>query len=230
MTKSVGTMHLIEPDWPAPESVRAFTTTRHSGAEPEVMQRLPGHSHCRRLQQVHGARVVDAVASADDTKADGCFSRSPLYACRVLTADCLPLLICNRRGTEIAAVHAGWRGLAAGVIENCIEQLHTSPEDLLVWLGPAISQAAFEVGEEVQAQLLATAPAQSRDSTRACFRPGAPGKYYADLYALARLRLENLGITYVYGGEYCTFSQADLFHSYRRDGTIGRMISAIVFK
>ena len=109
-------------------------------------------------------------------------------------------------------------------------QLRTAPGELLVWLGPAIRQRAFEVGEEVLAASAAAAPAQLLEPTRACFRAGAPGKYFADLYALARLRLENLGVTRVFGGEYCTWSQPELFYSWRRDGTSGRMISVIVFR
>jgi YfiH family protein len=161
--------------------------------------------------------------------ADACFSRAPLHACRVLTADCLPLLICNEKGSEVAAVHAGWRGLAQGVIENCVSRLRSAPRELLVWLGPAISQRAFEVGEEVLDTFICAAPEHLRQATRACFRAGSTGKYFADLYALARLRLEDLGISRIYGGDYCTFSQPELFYSYRRDAGSSRMISVIVF-
>ncbi len=230
MTVNTPTMQFIEPDWPAPASVLAFTTSRALTDESLVMRRLPENSRVCRLRQVHGNGVVEALAGIGGCAADACFSRDPLYACRVLTADCLPLLICNQQGTEVAAVHAGWRGLAAGVVENCIAQLRTAPEELLVWFGPAISQLAFEVGEEVLEEFSKAAAAPLRPAIRACFRAGAPGKYFADLYALARLRLQSLGVTRVFGGDYCTWSQPELFHSYRRDGSRGRMISVIVFR
>jgi YfiH family protein len=234
-------MQLIEANWPAPGSVRAFTTTRALQDEALLAGHLPENSRICRLRQVHGSNVVDAVGCAGDMasgtqpvteacpEADACFSREPLHVCRVVTADCLPVLLCNEKGTEVAAVHAGWRGLAAGVVENCVSQLASAPAQLMAWLGPAISQGAFEVGAEVQAAFVSAAPAQLRDATRACFRAGARGKYFADLYALARLRLEKLGVTRIYGGDYCTFSQPELFYSYRRDADSRRMISIIVF-
>ena len=223
-------MEIIRPLWPAPDAVRAFTSTRQLSDEALLEQELFEHTHCRRIKQVHGIDVVSAVDKADDIEADACFSRDAFHACRVVTADCLTLLICNQQGTEVAAVHAGWRGLAAGVVENCVARLHSAPGDLLVWMGPAISQRAFEVGGEVLARFLAAAPAQLREPIRDCFRPGVAGKYFADLYGLARIRLENLGVSRIFGGEYCTFEQDDLFYSYRRDGTAGRMISVIVFR
>jgi YfiH family protein len=234
-------MQLIEPDWPAPASVRAFTTTRALPDEAALAGHLPENSRICRLRQVHGNNVVDAAGGAADIAfgtgaatgelvvADACFSRDPLHACRVLTADCLPLLISNEKGSEVAAVHAGWRGLAQGVIENCVLRLRSAPGELLVWLGPAISQRAFEVGEEVLTIFESAAPAHLREATRACFRAGSAGKYFADLYALARLRLGNQGITRIYGGDYCTYSQPEWFYSYRRDAASSRMISIIVF-
>jgi YfiH family protein len=237
MMEKACTMQLIEADWPAPASVRAFTTTRSLPDEALLASYLPEHSRICRLRQVHGRAVVNAAAQGVELgtraqaliEADACFSRAPRHACRVLTADCLPVLICNEQGTEVAAVHAGWRGLAAGVIENCVAQLRSAPAKLLVWLGPAISQDAFEVGEEVCSAFVSAAPDYLQDATRACFRAAEQGKYFADLYALARLRLNELGISRVTGGDYCTFSQTELFYSYRRDASSGRMISVIVF-
>ena len=235
-------MQLIEADWPAPATVRAFTTTRSLPDEASLARYLPESSRICRQRQVHGSVVVDAAGRVADIdagsrtptaaviEADACFSRGSLHACRVLTADCLPLLICNEEGTEVAAVHAGWRGLAAGVIENCVSRLHSAPESLLVWLGPAIGQSAFEVGEEVRTTFVCAAPEHLQTATGACFQPGRRGKYFADLYALARLRLENLGISRISGADYCTFSQPELFYSYRRDAYCGRMISIIVFE
>jgi YfiH family protein len=223
------TTPFIEARWPAPASVRAFTGTRCLVDENQLEQQLYAGAHYRRLRQVHGAGVVEFADSIDDVEADACISREPLRGCRVVTADCLPVLICNTRGTEVAAVHAGWRGLAAGVIENCVARMHSSPGDLLAWLGPAIGQGAFEVGEEVLVAFVSAAPRHLEAATRSCFIPGGAGKYHADLYALARLRLEQLGVMQQFGGEYCTFSQPELFHSFRRDGTSGRMISLIVF-
>jgi len=223
-------MRHIEADWPAPDGVTAFTTTRKMPADADLASTLPHGSESRIIRQVHGTAVVNASQCNDGVTADACFSRVPLLACRILTADCLPVLICNRSGNEVAAVHAGWRGLAAGAVEQCVAQLHSDSDELLVWLGPAIGQSAFEVGEEVMQAFLDAAPVSLREQTRACFLAGAPGKYHADLYALARLRLENLGIHAVYGGEYCTLSDANSFYSYRRDGSDGRMISIIVFR
>jgi YfiH family protein len=223
-------MRRIEADWPAPGRVTAFTTTRIMPVDDDLSRYLPPGSECRNIRQVHGTAVVDASSNADGVDADACFSRAPLLACRIVTADCLPLLICNRDGNEVAAIHAGWRGLAAGVVENCVAQLRSGADELLVWLGPAIGQGAFEVGKEVLQAFLDGAPGSLREQTRACFRAGAPGKFHADLYALARLRLGNLGIDAVYGGGYCTWSDSNSFYSYRRDGSEGRMISIIVFR
>jgi YfiH family protein len=223
-------MHYIEPQWPAPDSVRAFTSTRFLADETELERQLFEGTKCRYLEQVHGTGVVTVSDSVDNVEADACISCVPLHACRVVTADCLPLLICNLQGTEVAAVHAGWRGLAAGVIENCVARMQSQPPDLLVWLGPAISQPAFEVGEEVLSAFVDAVPQPLEEPTRACFRPGPAGKYHADLYALARLRLGHLAVTQVFGGEYCTYSQPELFHSYRRNRTDRRMISVIAFK
>jgi len=139
-----------------------------------------------------------------------------------MTADCLPLLLCNRQGSKVAAAHAGWRGLQAGVIEHTVAALQESPDNLLVWLGPAIGADAFEVGDEVKQAF----QQQMADAAKA-FRPSRPGHWWADIYALARLRLQRLGIGAVYGGGLCTYDDAQRFYSYRRDGDTGRMASLI---
>ena len=173
------------------------------------------------LQQVHGTAAVNAAACAARPTADASWTRQPGVVCAVLTADCLPLLLCDRQGESIAAVHAGWRGLAAGVIEQTVAAMGVPAAELLAWMGPAISQAAYTVGEEVRAEFVAQQPAAA-----AAFQPGAQG-WQADLYELARQRLAGCGVTAVYGGGYCSALQPELFYSFRRDGATGRMASLI---
>ena len=215
---------MIVPDWPAPASVIAGTITRLAGAD--TCTALPPGV---RLQQVHGTDIVDAALAEDAVAADACYARKPLTTCSILTADCIPVLLCNRRGDEVAAIHAGWRGLVAGVIERSLAQLRSAPGELLVWLGPAISQANYEVGAALREEFLLAAPAVSRQRTEACFlRSG--DRYRADLLGLARLRLEFAGVKQVYGGGHCTFAEPELFDSYRRDGSAaGRIRSFIYF-
>lgn len=193
------------------------------------------------LQQVHGTEVIRAEtvlafeitlrdgekhASSEQTVAplaDASFTSEPNVICAVLTADCLPLLLCNRQGTQVAAVHAGWRGLLAGVIEATLAQLAGAREDWLAWLGPAIGPTAFEVGDEVREAFMAK---NSQAST--AFQPLNPGKWLGNIYLLAQQRLEQQGITQIYGGGLCTYSDAQRFFSYRRDnGITGRMATLI---
>lgn len=218
---------LIEADWPAPAGVRAFTTTRPQDQYTSLEELTGVRKTVLELQQVHGTAVVRAGDWMPGVEADACVSDEAHSACRVLTADCLPLLICNRQATEIAAVHAGWRGLCAGVIEATLAAMATPVTDLLVWLGPAISQAHFEVGGEVRQQFLDQAGSGHRDATSRCFLPGAADKYFADLYELARLRLACCGIHTTYGGTRCTYAEPERFYSYRRDGASERMQSFI---
>jgi len=237
----------IEPDWPAPVRVRAVSTTRiggesrgpyaslnlgdHVGDDPAavaanrrlVRQRLDLPAEPRWLRQVHGCTVAGAHADALRCEADAAVAFGPGAVCAVLTADCLPLLLCDRAGTRVAAVHAGWRGLAGGVVEAAVKRLAVEPEDLLVWLGPAIGSAAFEVGGEVRERFLETSGTVAADA----FRPVALGKWLADLYLLARLRLAAIGVRAVFGGGLCTWADPERFFSYRRDGATGRMASLI---
>lgn len=244
----------ILPDWPAPANVLALATTRqggvstppwdtlnlgdHVGDEPSAVDRnrsalgqlLPPGSRIQWLRQVHGNVVVRAAGDRLPPSADASWSDQPGMACAVLTADCLPLLLCDRAGTAVASVHAGWRGLLAGVIEQTVATIPAAPASLLAWLGPAIGPAAFEVGSEVREAFCAAPGANARE--HACFRVSAlaADHWVADLYALARLRLYRLGIQAVYGGGYCTVRDSRRFYSYRRDGQTGRMASLIQLK
>lgn len=247
---------LVEARWLAPDGVRAFCTTRRGGvsAAPfdslnlalhvgdsasavntnreRLRSELEADTAVFWLTQVHGTRVVEAVpgacAAGIPVEADAAWSRNPSVACAVLTADCLPVLLCGGGGEVVAAAHAGWRGLAAGVLEATIAAMDSDPRALLVWLGPAIGATSFEVGPEVRAAFLARAGA-GRASIDRCFTPGAarPGHFFADLYALARARLALAGVRQVFGGNFCTYRQSELFFSYRRDGVTGRMASVI---
>ncbi|MFB1486041.1 MULTISPECIES: peptidoglycan editing factor PgeF [unclassified Thiocapsa] len=249
---------MIEPDWPAPARVKAYSTTRaggvgtgvyaslnlgdHVGDAPERVARnraiLREHlqlpSEPLWLRQVHGCALAgeDAAIPGDartpgGCEADGAVTSEPGVVCVVMTADCLPVLMCDDRGTRVAAVHAGWRGLASGILERAIAAMggasgRNVSERILVWLGPAIGPDAFEVGPEVRARFLEADPA-SIDA----FRASRDGRFLADLAALARRRLARIGVTGVYGGGYCTHSDPRRFFSYRRDGVTGRMASLI---
>lgn len=240
---------LLIPNWPAPATVCAVSSTRLGGASqaPFASFNLGDHvgdaaitvAQNRQtfqtlakmpaapvwLQQVHGTAVVkldDNLSASAVPIADAAYSQQLGKVCVVMTADCLPLLICDKAGTQVAAVHAGWRGLAAGVIEQTLQHFKAKPADLMVWLGPAIGAQAFEVGAEVRTAFVAQHAAAT-----AAFHVCTPGKYLADIYLLARIRLAQYGISAIYGGEYCTYQQTEQFFSYRRDGQTGRMASAI---
>ena len=244
----------IKPDWPAPANVVAFTTLRgggHSAApyaslnladhvadDPAAVRAnravlcnlLPPAASVHWLTQVHGAEVVQAADTAAIPRADAHWSRGVGQACAVLTADCLPVLFCSLDGEVVAAAHAGWRGLLDGVLENTVAAMGVAPDQLLAWLGPAIGPDCFEVGAEVRAAFMAASRPVHLALTDACFAPSPvkPGHYHADLYALARLRLDHLGPDRIFGGGFCTFTEADRFFSYRRDGRTGRMASLIL--
>jgi polyphenol oxidase len=231
---------LIIPDWPAPANVKSLQTTRiggvsiapydslnlgdHVGDAPLAVERnrmllntlLP--SEPVWLEQAHGTIVANADKAGCLPQADACISRHRSAVCVVMTADCLPVLLCDKRGSVVGAAHAGWKGLVAGVIETTVQAMDVTPQNLMAWLGPAISQQEFEVGEEVRAAFVAIQP-QSASS----FVPGHEGKWFADIYELARLRLDALGITAIYGGGYCTYRERERFFSYRRDRMTGRM-------
>ncbi|WP_165668119.1 peptidoglycan editing factor PgeF [Metapseudomonas otitidis] len=233
----------LTPDWPAPARVRACVTTRADGVslppydsfnlgdhvddDPAAVAsnrlKLTTTLGCQPawLSQVHGIRVVEADPTRVET-ADASWSQAPGIASLVMTADCLPALFCNRDGTRVAAAHAGWRGLANGVLEATLDALATPADQILVWLGPAIGPDAFEVGPEVREAFIA----QHAEADTA-FRPSAnAGRYLADIYALARIRLAARGITAVYGGGFCTVSDPR-FYSYRRASRTGRFASLV---
>jgi YfiH family protein len=231
------------PDWPAPAGIKSCVTTRSGGVsqapfdsfnlgdhvddDPRAVAanrlRLTSELHIEAawLKQVHGV----AVAEADPTQvveADASWTATPGIACTIMTADCLPALFCNRAGTQVAAAHAGWRGLAAGVLEAAADSLDAAPEDIMVWLGPAIGQPSFEVGAEVREAFISSHP-----QTDEAFIPSKnPGRFMADIYALARLRLAAFGITAVYGGGFDTVTDPR-FYSYRQGARNGRFASLI---
>jgi len=212
---------IITPDWPVPGNVVAGTTTRNMDGGP------PGVD-LRFLNQVHGAAVVSAAEVRDaDTPlaADAVTGRHPGDTCAVRTADCLPVLFCSSDGARVAAAHAGWRGLAAGVLENTVAAMNCGGSHLISWLGPAISQANFEVGDEVREAFLA-----GDAGADACFEPNARGRWQADLYELARRRLAGAGVEAIYGGGWCTYADSDRFFSYRRGQDTGRMVSFVALK
>jgi len=204
--------------WPAPANIVAGTTLRNGGET-----NLPAQPQA--IKQVHGARAV-LLGSADfdggTPDADAVIGTQPGDICVVQTADCLPVLLCSTDGQEIAAVHAGWRGLAGGVIEATVARMTSTASDLIAWLGPAISQGAFEVGDEVR-QLFRS---RSGDEN-GLFVANDRGRWQADLFGLASARLEKMGIGEIYGDRLCTYDDADRFFSYRRDGKTGRLLSFI---
>jgi YfiH family protein len=170
---------------------------------------------------VHSPDVVEADP-AHVPVVDASWSSAPGIACAVLTADCLPALFCDRAGTRVAAAHAGWRGLANGVLENTLDAMAVEPADILVWLGPAIGPQAFEVGPEVREAFLA----QHAEAAQVFLPSRNAGKYMADIYALARIRLAARGVTAVYGGGLCTVND-ERFFSYRRAARTGRFASLV---
>jgi YfiH family protein len=241
----IGGLPVLVPDWPAPARVRAYATTRRGGCssgeyaslnlstrvgdDPNIVaanraqlaQALALPQSPRWLQQVHGMQVVDESAQ-EGSEADGRYSLQAGVICAIQTADCLPVLLCDERGAAVAALHAGWRGLAAGILEVGVQRLPVPPSRLLAWLGPAIAGAAFEVGMEVRDAFLSVDP-----GAEVCFRAGRESRWQADLYGLARRRLQQAGVDRIYGGDYCTYTQSDWFYSYRRQVSCGRMASLI---
>ena len=222
-------IELIEPDWPAPATIRAFCTTRAGGFSEGIYASWNLAEHVGDASR-HVAQ--NRALLADLLPADACWTDAPGMATAVLTADCLPVLFCNFEGTLVAAVHAGWRGLSAGVLEATVAALPVPAQELLAWLGPAIGASAYEVGPEVRAAFLAVPESgggSSETDPASAFlpNPAHDGHFYADLNKLARLRLQAVGIRYIYGGEYCTFSDRSRFFSHRRDGQTGRMASLI---
>jgi polyphenol oxidase len=237
-------MDFIAPDWPAPPCVAAASTTRRGGVSAAPFDSLnlgdhvgddPAAVAANRealaralslpatpvwLRQVHNTTVVDAARSGPGAEADAAVAFGPGAVCAVMTADCLPVLFCHERGDRVGVAHAGWRGLSAGVLETTVDALGGG-EGLMAWLGPAIGPAAFQVGEEVRGAFVEQDP-----EATVAFRPDGD-RWLADLYTLARRRLAACGVTAVYGGGFCTFSDSARFFSYRRDVRTGRMASLV---
>lgn len=236
---------VIKPDWSAPQNITAFCTTREGGVSKDGFFSLnlashvnddPDHVHSNRqrlienfnlpsapqwLNQSHSIRAIN-LDTQTEREGDAAYTAQPGKVAVVLTADCLPVLLCNQQGSEVAAAHAGWRGLVNGVLEQTIESLRSAPEELFAWMGPAIGPQVFEVGAEVRAAFM-----EHSAQADSCFTENRPGHYLADLYALARLRLKKAGINHISGEEYCTYSQQAQFFSYRRDKNCGRQASLI---
>lgn len=238
----------FEPDWPAPERVRALITTRHGGVSdgPWTSMNLGVHvgdspvavarnrailravlpSEPYWLDQVHGTDVCEATSVPADgapPRADASMARTPGSVCVVMTADCLPVLFCDDYGSVVAAAHAGWRGLASGILDAAVARMDVAPSRIMAWMGPAIGPAAFEVGNEVREHFVAA----DRGAVRAFHPAEHAGKWYADLFELARRRLRAIGIERVYGGDVCTYSDPLRWFSYRRDGVTGRLASLV---
>jgi len=205
---------LIRPDWSAPANVRAVMSTRNT-SDAELREMLPGEPAW--LRQVHGTRVVNLDQAPSGAEGDAAITRASMRVCALRVADCMPVLFADEAGSVIGAAHAGWRGLCAGVLENTIHAMAVPGKDLIAWLGPAIGPKVYEVGDEVRAAF------REKDA----FSATRPGHWLLDLYAVARQRLHACGVERIFGGGYCTYSDPARFHSYRRDGTSGRMAALL---
>ena len=235
----------IIPDWPVPEAIQAVSTVRsggvssapyaslnlaaHVGDNPisvadnrqQLRQQLQLPAEPLWLRQMHGTSVIEADHAVADQAADGAYSQKSGVVCAVMTADCLPVLLYDRSSGAVAAIHAGWRGLADGILEAAVHSLRRA--SWIAWLGPAIGPQQFEVGSDVR-----DAMGQRSQQLTTAFSATGEDKWHADIYQIARLQLHALGVDNIYGGHWCTFSDDSSFFSYRRDGTTGRMVTLIV--
>ncbi|WP_330924740.1 peptidoglycan editing factor PgeF [Candidatus Sororendozoicomonas aggregata] len=247
MNRHLANEQYLMADWPAPASVQAFTTLRSGGVSSGAYARFNlglrsgdalasvttnrqrlmddwGWSHPPQwLEQVHGAEVVTAQPDGQERQGDAVVSTEVEQPCVVLTADCLPVLFCHTAGTVVAAAHAGWKGLAAGVLENTVKAMRCSPAQIMAWLGPAISQPCFELGPEVREAFV-----QKNPKMADAFVAGKADRWHGDLYQLARLALNTAGVTQVYGGGFCTVTDDQRFFSYRRDGQASGRMAAVI--
>ena len=235
----------LTADWPAPANVKTLITTRNGGVSQGAYQSLNVGSHVgddpeavRRnreivqervglpvayLNQIHSTAVVNAADVLDSAPdADASVDNTGKAACAAMTADCLPVLFCDKAGTVVAAAHAGWRGLAGGVLQNTVRAMNVAPIEIIAYLGPAIGPDAFEVGQDVVSAFCQPMPEAER-----AFKVIGGGKFLADIYTLAKMILQREGVSMIYGGSYCTVLERDTFFSYRRDGRTGRMVSAV---
>ncbi len=253
-------MEILKPNWPAPKNVFAFFTTRIGGVSSDpwsannlsfnvgdklesvqtnwelLSKKISLPSPPQLLEQIHGIDIVKAECNGSTKIGDGSYSDRAGIVCTITTADCLPVLICNTQGSLVASVHVGWRGLSAGIISNLIENLKVPAKDLMVYLGPAISQKNFEVGPEVREIFLRQCiNVDIRKKINSCFlkihknKIDHNNKWKADLYNLAKIYFNEHGIFDIYGGNLCTYKDSERFYSYRRDRITGRMASLIWF-
>lgn len=229
----------LYPDWPAPSQVTAFTTHRQQGnialhvdddpllvtANRQQLRRIAGlPQEPEWLEQTHSTRCV-IVEEETSRQADAAITRTPNTVLSIMTADCLPILLCNKAGTEIAAIHAGWRGLLGGIVENTLAKMQSAPQDIFVWLGPAICQKCYEVGAEVREQYLDVYAFAEH-----CFIPKTGNKYLADIPQIAENLLHHLSVSNVFKSNICTFEGENECYSYRREQQTGRMASLIWFQ
>ncbi len=225
-------MTLIIPHWPAPTTVHAFSSTKeegnmaiHTGRE-QLRKELSLVNDPLWLHQIHSDIAIeytDTVNLDTPPDADASYTHLPHHPCLVMTADCLPILICNTAGTEVAAIHAGWRGVLNGIIEKTIKSLESPPSELLAWLGPAIGPEALELNETIRLDFLTRNPQNG-----SAFKQ-RQDSWYADIYELGRICLRSVGVTHLYGGGFCTYSESERFFSYRRAAITGRMATLIFF-
>ena len=244
-------MQVINPNGNVPKNIHAFTTPREGGVSlaPYFSFNLGDHVGDNKsavktnrtllvekfglpqtpifLTQTHSTRVIQLPYSGQNIEADAVYTNVPHQVCAVMTADCLPVLFTTASCNEVAAAHAGWRGLCDGILEETVKYFQAKPEDIIAWFGPAIGPTAFQVGIDVVKQFVAV-----DEKAKLAFQPDAieEGKYLGNLYQIASQRLNNLGITQIYGGNHCTFNEKELFFSYRRDNQTGRMASLIWFE
>lgn len=243
-------MQAIFPKWQALSNIRAFTTTREGGVSKAPFESFNLGDHVGDeksavktnrtllvekfhlphfplfLTQTHSTNVIQLPYSGNNFEADAVYTNQPHQVCTVMTADCLPVLFTTKQGNEVAAAHAGWRGLCDGILEETVKCFQARPQDIIVWLGPAIGPHAFQVGKDVVEQFMRVDPIAE---TAFIADPYQQGKYFGNLYQLATQRLNKLGITEISGGDHCTFNEKDRFFSYRREGKTGRMASVIWF-
>ncbi len=248
--RGVGLEHWLVPQWPAPNTVFAYVTTRIGGVSKapydsfnlglhvdddadavqhnraQLSQCLPIDASPQWLTQVHGNCVIDALDDGVVREGDAAYIDKPGLAAAVMTADCLPVFFASKSGARVAVAHAGWRGLLDGVLENTLKRFPDAPQEICVWLGPAIGQCHFEVGGEVRDAFLQAST--SKQGVAQAFRPSdTEGKFFADLYQLATLRLKAYGVCSIHGGGYCTYCDEERFYSFRRESRTGRFASVI---
>lgn len=256
------TIPFITPNWPVPSNVKSLQTTRIGGVSVSPYEGLNLAMHVQDdaiavaknrqllspylpsepvwVNQVHGVHVIDAAKSSCLETADGSFTQQKNVVCVTMSADCLPVLLCDKAGSVVAAVHAGWRGLCDGVIEAAVAKMEVPPDSLMAWLGPAIGPTAFEVGEEVRAQFIAidakasaafVQPQSQNTQSQNTQSQNTQSKWLGNLYLIAQQRLNNLGVSAIYGGgideDFCTLTDEKRFFSFRRDNVTGRMATMI---